>query len=165
MPAPRDDDVPPLPYASPPPPYAEPAPDLGRDIIMSLVSAGLFLYVGFGLGLEGISGEAVYDGSVAALTWGARIVGIGILLALGLSFVRVPGAAVLDLLLAALATLLCAGVGVIWLVFGDGQGILLLLFALLNGASTRDAWLRWRRTRIVGAARFDLDTPDQPPVP
>ena len=59
--------------------YARPKPSGGGDVFMSLISAGLFLYVGFGLGLEGISDSAIYNGSVTAFVWGARIVGIGLL--------------------------------------------------------------------------------------
>lgn len=131
----------------PPERYARATGDSGGDIVMSLVSAGLFLYVGFGLGLVGCSDNAVYDGSVTALVWGARIVGIGILLILGMMLARIPGALLLDLAVSVLATALCTVVGVIWLVFGDMQGILLLLFGLLNGGAARAAWYRWRRHR------------------
>ncbi len=70
-----------LPYARKPAPTAE-------FPWMTIVSAGLFLYVGFGLALEGASGNAIYDGSVAAFTWGARIVGIGLLVIALLTYLR-----------------------------------------------------------------------------
>jgi len=128
-------------------------------VLMTIVSAGLFLYVGFGLGLAGISGNRIYDSSVTALTWGARVVGIGILVALLLSYVRVPGALVLDFLLALLATALCAVVGAIWLIFSDWQGVLLLLFALLNASAAKSAWQRWRGPRAASAPGFSGDPP------
>jgi hypothetical protein len=124
-------------------------PTATGDIFMSLISAGLFLYVGFGLGLVGISGNWPYDTSVAALTWGARVVGFGILLVAALSYFRVPGALTLDFLSALLATALCAAVGAIWLAYADWEGVLLLLFAALNASATRGAWLRWRAPRVT----------------
>ena len=136
-----------------PPPTARPLPiDGGDSILMSLISAGLFLYVGFMLGLVGISGNPIYDGSVAAFTWGARIVGIGLLVVVGLNLVRLPGAAMLDLFLSALAALGCLVVGVIWLAFGDMQGFLLLLFGLLNASAMKAAWTRWRTVRFFARA-------------
>lgn len=144
----------------PMPPEAPPQPpqqEGGGDLMLSLLSAGLFLYVGFFLGLVGISGDPVYDGSVAVLVWGARVVGIGILATIGMTWLRVPGVSAVDFLLALLATLLCAGVGSIWLAYSDGQGILLLLFALLNGSATRAAWFRWRRSVPVRAYDDEYD--------
>lgn len=115
---------------------------------MTLVSAGLFLYVGFGMrGLVGVSSSAIYNGSVAALVWGARIIGLAILGGAALSCLRMPGAVFVDLVSSAAATALCAGVGAIWLPHGDMQGVLLLLLALVNAAAMRGAWLRWRGTR------------------
>lgn len=143
----------PLPQARPQPPRQEAG--RGRDVMLSLLSAGLFLYVGFFLGLEGVSGDPVYDGSVAVLTWGARLVGIGILATIGMTYLHVPGVAAVDFLLALLATLLCACVGAVWLAYGDGQGLLLLLFALLNGSATRAAWTRWRFRAALRAPADD----------
>jgi hypothetical protein len=131
----------------------------GESVLLSLVSAGLFLYVGFVLGLQGISESAVYNGSVAALTWGARIVGIGLLVTTALTYFRVPGAAILDLLLAALATGGCLVIGVIWIFFSDMQGVLLLLFGALNGSATRAAWIRWQNRPI--ASRGAGETQDR----
>ena len=37
------------------------ASGVGGDVLMTIVSAGLFLYVGFGLGLAGISGNRIVD--------------------------------------------------------------------------------------------------------
>ena len=128
-------------------------------MFMTLVSAGLFLYVGFGLGLVGISGNRIYDGSVTALTWGARIVGFGILGVALLSYLRVPGAVALDFVLGLLATVLCGVVGAVWLVFRDWQGVLLLLFALLNASATKNAWQRWRGPRTARGAGFSGEPP------
>jgi hypothetical protein len=132
----------------PPQPAAGPArPPAGESFLLSLISAGLFLYVGFGLGLTGISESAVYNGSVTALVWGARGIGIGLLVALGLTYLRVPGVALLDFVLAGLATVGCLIIGVIWLVYSDIQGVLLLLFGLLNASAARQAWSGWLATR------------------
>ena len=134
----------PLPHAR-----RRPSPPGGESLLLSLVSAGLFLYVGFGLAMEGLSDSAFYNGSVAAFTWGARIVGIGLLLTTGMTYFRVPGAAVLDFGLAALAAGGCLLIGVIWLIYGDWQGVLLLLFGLLNWSAARHAWTRWQSQRAV----------------
>lgn len=137
-------------------PHAHPRPSSpgGDSIILSLVSAGLFLYVGFGLGLVGISGNVLYDGSVTALVWGARVVGIGILVVTALTYLRLPGAAFLDLLISGLAAGGCVVVGVIWLAFQDMQGILLLVFGLFNASAARSAWSRLQAHRR--RAEFDF---------
>jgi hypothetical protein len=118
-----------------------------QDFFMTLVSAGLFLYVGFVLSYSANTPDAVYNRSVAAFTWGARFIGIAILVVAGLSYARLPGVVILDLFVAGVATALCAVVGVIWIVKGDMEGVLLLLFALLNGNATRSAWARWQALR------------------
>ncbi|MBU0639466.1 MAG: hypothetical protein KKB50_11425 [Planctomycetes bacterium] len=132
-----------------PQPDRQPRPPIsGCDLpFMSIVSGLLFLYVGFGLGLEGISGNALYDGSVTAFVWGARVVGIGLLAVAALSYLGLPQVCVLDLLMAALAALGCLAVGVIWLAFGDMQGALLILFGLFNASAMRYAWRRWQAMR------------------
>ena len=124
-------------------------PPGGESLLLSLVSAGLFLYVGFGLGLVGISDSALYNGSVTALVWGARVVGIGLLVTTAMTYIRVPGAVMLDLLLAGLAAAGCLTIGLIWLSNGDMQGILLLLFGLLNASAARHAWARWQHARAL----------------
>ncbi len=119
----------------------------GPGLLMGFVSAGLFLYVGFVLGLSGISEHPLYNHATAAFTWGARIVGIGLLITLGLELLRLPAAALLDLLLSTAATAGCLAVGVIWIYYGDSQGYLLLLFAAVNGSATHQAWQRWHAVR------------------
>jgi hypothetical protein len=106
----------------------------------SLLSAAIFLYVGFFTGLRGISGNAIYDGSVLGFVWMARIVGIGLLIVAGLAFVGQSWAAKLDAVLAGVAALGCLAVGAIWLAFGDMQGILILIFGLLNASAARSVW-------------------------
>ncbi len=136
--------------SSPPPspPSGSRAPERGiGSVFLTLVSALLFLYLGFGLGLVGASGDRVYDGSVTAFVWGARLIGIGLLAEAGMILLRVPGVALLGLVLAVLATLLCVVVGVIWLLHSDHQGLLLVLFGLFNFAAARDAWLAVRPLR------------------
>lgn len=114
---------------------------------MAIVSACLFLYVGFGLGLVGMSGDAIYDGSVTALVWGSRVVGIGLLITAGLSYTRLAIGLLLDLVVSALAAGGCLLIGVIWLFYGDMQGILLLLFGVMNASAARGAWVRWTHER------------------
>jgi len=131
------------------PSYPPDSPARPESFLLSLVSAGLFLYVGFILNLAGISGNAIYDGSVTAFTWGARIVGIGILVTALMSLARVPGAALLDMLVSMLAAAGCLAVGVIWMVYSDMEGVLVLLFGILNTSAARAAWQRWRLLRAA----------------
>jgi hypothetical protein len=121
----------------------------GGSTLLSLVSAALFLYVGFFLGLSGISGNPVYDGSVAVFTWGARVLGIGLLLTTLLSAMRLPLATPVDFALALAAAVGCLTVGAIWMVFGDYQGLLVIFFGLLNASAAKSAWYAWRRAQTV----------------
>ncbi len=124
------------------------------DILSPIIAGGLFLYVGFGLGLVGISGNIVYDQSVAALVWAARVIGLGLLLVAVLNWRDIHWAATLNLILATLAALVCLLVGAIWLVFADMQGLLLILFGLWNAGVAGSAWRR-RRARRGAAMSFD----------
>lgn len=135
-----------------------PAPPSGESLLLSLISAGFFLYVGFFLGLSGISDSAVYNASVAAFTWGARVVGIGLLVSTIMLFFRIPGATLLDLLLTGLAAGGCLIIGAIWLAFGDMWGIMLLLFGMFNFNSTKNAWRLWQGRR---APTMPLDPPNR----
>lgn len=125
---------------SPTPPPAR-TPAAGESsAFFSLLSAAIFLYVGFFTGLQGISGNALYDGSVLGFVWMARVVGIGLLLVAGLAFLGQSWAAKLDAVLAGIAAVGCLAVGAVWLAFGDMQGILILIFGLLNASAARSAW-------------------------
>lgn len=133
------------------------APADAGSPLFSLIAAGLFLYVGFGLGLVGAAQPdkyPLYHASIVAFVWMARIVGIGLgLLALA-EFAGLRGAALLDALLAGVAALVCAAVGAIWIAHSETQGWLLVIFALVNGAASRDAW---RRSRTHAAPPHDAD--------
>jgi|GEM_PF-4379153 len=122
-----------------------PRRDTGGESPFGLMLSGvLFLYVGFGLGLVGVSGDALYDGSIVALVWTARVVGIGLLALSGLTLLRLPFVTPLNLLFSALASLGCLIPGAIWLVHGDMQGVLLCIFGLWNGAATINIWRAWK---------------------
>lgn len=104
---------------------------------LMLISAGLFLYVGFMLGLQPLdSAPALYQASVHAFVWMARIVGVGLLLTF---FMALAGGryALLDRALAAIAAIGCLVCGAVWLLHGDTQGVLLLLFGAFNASG---AW-------------------------
>lgn len=127
-----------------PEPEHHPRPPVAESPFMSIISALLFLYIGFGMGLIGISGDRLHDDSVTAFVWMARIVGIGMLVVAGLTYARLPLVYPLNFIMALLATMGCLGVGVIWIAYGDGSGYLLLIFGLLNASATRTAWCIWR---------------------
>jgi hypothetical protein len=111
----------------------------------TFISALIFLYVGFGMNMKGISGSALYDGSVNGFTLLAKILGIALLLAGAGAMMRLRLALGIEMIVAALATAGCAIAGIIWVMFNDMQGFLLLIFALVNGSSTRNAFLDWSR--------------------
>ncbi len=112
----------------------------GESPLMTLVSAAMFLFVGFMLGLRGASDSPVYNGSVTLLVWMARAVGIGLLIEAALIHFRAAAAGVVGLLLSCVATVGCLGIGAVWLAHGDMSGVLLLLFGVLNFGAARSAW-------------------------
>ena len=115
---------------------------------MTFVSAALFLYVGFGLGLVGTSPDnAVFNASVSVLTWGARIVGVLLLVSGTLTLTGARGGAPADFAASALAALLCLLVGIVWVSNGTTYGYILLLLGLLNSSAAWNARQRWRALR------------------
>lgn len=123
----------------------------GDSILMTLVSAALFLWVGFRVGFEGNSDSALYNTSVTAFTWGARIVGIGLLCVAGLTVLRLPLVLVIDLIISFIAAGGCLIVAVIWLMHGDNDGLLLLLFGAFNSSAARSSWIRFRQSRAAAS--------------
>lgn len=127
---------------------------------MTFVSAALFLYVGFGLGLVGTSPDnALFNASVSILTWGARIVGVLLLVSGTMTLTGARGGAPADFAVSALAALLCLLVGIIWVSNGTTYGYMLLLFGLLNSSAAWNAWQRWRALRA--SSRQPIDDPPQ----
>ena len=121
----------------------------GESIPMTLVSAALFLYVGFGYGLVGVSDSALYNASVTAFTWGARAVGIGLLLVAALTAMRLSFVFAIDLVVSFTAAAGCLIVGVIWILHSDMSGVLLLLFGAFNSTSARNSWVRFRQSQAA----------------
>jgi hypothetical protein len=120
-------------------------PPVAESPFMSIISALLFLYVGFWLRLVGMSDEWLYDGSVTAFVWMARIVGIGLLVVAALTYARQPFVYPLNFVMALLATIGCLATGVIWIAYGDGNGLLIVIFGLVNASATRTGWRIWQR--------------------
>ena len=128
-----------------PEPQRQPPPPVAESPFMSIISALLFLYIGFWLRPVGMTGEQPYDGSVTAFVWMARIVGIGLLVVAALTYARQPFVYPLNFIMALLATIGCLATGVIWIAYGDRDGYLIVIFGLLNGSATRTAWRIWQR--------------------
>ena len=128
-----------------PAPRERPPRPMAESPFMSIMVALLFLYVGFGVKLIGVSGDPLHDGSVAAFVWMARVVGIGMLAVAGLTYARLPLAYPLSFAAALLATVGCLAAGAIWVAYGDRAGFLILIFGLLNASAARSAWLVWRK--------------------
>ncbi len=118
--------------------------DNTTDALWTLVSAGLFLYVGFGLGLTTGNPEPLVNQAVLALTWGSRIIGFGLLAMALATFAGSAIPALVDFLVSFAASALCLSVGAIFAYHEYQQGYLIGLFGLMNAISTRHAWLRWR---------------------
>lgn len=115
----------------------------GEGVFMTLISAAIFLYVGFGMGLAPFdSAPEPYRLATIGFVWMARIVGVGLLLVAVMGMMRVRGALMIECGLAGLAAAICLLTGAIWIYYGDNQGFLLLLFGLLNGSAARSALVR-----------------------
>ena len=132
--------------ADSPPVRAAPAPSPPRESpFWALVSAALFLYMGFVLVPEGISGDAVYDTSVSAFVWMARVAGIALLVVAALAFIRHRLAIWAALVVDAFATVTCWIPGLIWLTRGaDAFALLIVLFGLVHAGAAGNSWVAWR---------------------
>lgn len=118
--------VPPEPAPTPPA-----GPSAGDSGFWTVITALIFLYLGFGLGLEGISDSRAYNLSVTAFVWIARVVGIGLIAVVVLSRVWPRASAWLYVALSAVATVGCVAVGVVWIAHSDAQGLLIAILGLL----------------------------------
>ena len=130
-----------------PPPDAPLAPPAGESAFWTLITALIFLYFGFGLGLEGISDSRVYNLSVAAFVWIARIVGVGLIVVVALQRFVPRSALWLHVALSAVATVGCVAVGLIWLAHNDWQGLLIGILGLLCSGPLRALRIRGAGSR------------------
>lgn len=119
----------------------------GGAPISSLISAMLFLYVGFWLGLSSIESDPLVQRlSIHVFVWMARVVGIGLLAAALLEFSHVALAEPLNFGLSAVAALVCLACGAIWVAFGFMfNGLLALAFGAVNAGAARNVWRNRRR--------------------
>lgn len=145
----------------PPPPIPPPVPpsvppsaavhdaERSDSIFGTLISAGIFLYVGFGMGMTGVSNSELYNFSVSAFTLGAKGVGIAFLVVAGLRLMGARFSAVLELMAEIIAALGCLVIGGVWVMHGDTSGFLLLLFGTWNAYVARGTLrlMRGRRAR------------------
>ncbi|MBI5865476.1 MAG: hypothetical protein HZB38_13405 [Planctomycetes bacterium] len=142
-----------------PPPPTDPAPSLedlrqvrdthdrmriGGDPIITIVCAGLFLYVGFETSFVTPKEEPLVAFVGTVFPWLAKIVGFGLLVVALAEFRSLRFAAPLGCFLAALATLATLGAGLIWITNGYSDGWLYILFGLLNASATRSSFLAWK---------------------
>ncbi len=111
-----------------PPPVGMPA---GESGFWTIITALIFLYLGFGLGLEGISDSRLYNLSVSAFVWIARIVGLGLIAVVALARFAPRLARGLHMALSAVATIGCIAVGIVWIVHSDAQGLLIAILGIL----------------------------------
>lgn len=117
------------------------------NAIITGICGLVFLYFAWRyLSVSAVSGaSAIYAASIQAVPWLAGACGLGLLFAAGLAAMRVRIGILVELAAAALATLTCIGIGVIWMMEGDQEGFLLLIFALINGHAALTCYRIWKR--------------------
>ncbi|MFN0136699.1 MAG: hypothetical protein ACKVS9_11360 [Phycisphaerae bacterium] len=136
---------PPAPQQQPQyPPAYDP---VGEPMLLTIISAVVFLYFGFYRSYTPTADAApFYALSVHGFTWMARTVGIGLLIVAGLTFARLPASEWVNLIVSVIAAFGCLAIATTWLLYNDGDWILIMLFGLLNLGAVRGAWLAVKRT-------------------
>ncbi len=115
----------------------------------TIISAALFLWVGFFMGWDPPSEHPVFDASVPVWVWGTRSIGIGLLLVAAMASMRIGLVVYLDALISIAAAAICLGVGAIWLYFGyQYEGFLILIFGLFNSRAAYQACGQLKRLAI-----------------
>lgn len=114
------------------------------------IGAALMLYVGFGMNMHGVTGQALYDGSVAMFTWTMKLGGILMAVAALLMYLGRTLALPMDAAVTAIVGIVLAATGLIWMLSADMTGILNLVFGALFLASAKRSWMLFAGTR--GAA-------------
>lgn len=89
--------------------------------------------------------SAAYAASLPIFPWLAGACGAGLLTAAGLGAIRSRAAIVVEFAAALLATLTALVIGLIWMLEGDSEGFLLLIFAAINGHAALTCYRIWRR--------------------
>ena len=114
--------------------------------MFTLICALVFLYFGYTRrGVTALSGSDLYAWSLKAFPWVCMTTGALLLLAALLAFARIRAGLAIEVLAGGLATAMCFAFGLIWMLDGDNEGFLLLIFALVNGYATKNTLLTWRR--------------------
>lgn len=121
------------------------------SVFWAVVSGLIFLYFGFYAPFIPPDDPPSVTYSVIGFTWMARIVGVAMILVAVLQWTRLPGASFVNMIAAVLAAGGCmiAG-GVLFAHQYTNQGVLLLLFGLLNVGSARAAIAGWRHAQVRG---------------
>ncbi|MBK8913166.1 MAG: hypothetical protein IPM64_00960 [Phycisphaerales bacterium] len=130
-----------------------------EPVFGALISGAVFLYLGFGFwngrtatGAPGLYAAAVFGFVMFARIIGCAMVGVSLIAAVGLR-----SAVLLDAVLAGVGAIGAGLCGAVWLAYGDGDGWILLLVALLNGWAAASAGREWRHAsrRTHSATRED----------
>jgi hypothetical protein len=114
------------------------------DPLITLVCAGLFLWVGFSISFLRPGSEPLVAFVATVFPSLARVVGFGLLLLAGLEFAGIAFARPLNLVIALIAAISCIGAGLIWIFHQYSEGWLYILFGLLNGSAARSAYFAWK---------------------
>ena len=123
--------------------------DRFEGVLGALISGGVFLYLGFGYwtgrtvpGAPELYAAAVYGFVMFARVVGCAMIGVSLLAAVGLR-----SAVLLDAVLTGIGAIGAGSCGAVWLAYGDGDGWILLLVALLNGWAAMSVGREWRLAR------------------
>lgn len=114
------------------------------NMLWDAIGAALMLYVGFAVRMKGIAESAFYNGSVTLFTRSMQVGGIVMAALAGLRLAGWRWTVIVDGLACGVVGLVLAGVGIVWLVYADMQGILLLVFATTFVWSARSCWQQWQ---------------------
>ncbi|MBL8878371.1 MAG: hypothetical protein JNG88_04555 [Phycisphaerales bacterium] len=133
------------PNAPSPSPRQEPSPSTGgTDALLSFLSAAAFAYFGFFVGMRGVSDSALYNASVNGFTLMAKGLAIGLFIVAALNLSGARAGLLLDAVLSGIAALASGAIGIIWLAFGDTQGVLLLIIAGVCATAATSSIRAWR---------------------
>ena len=136
--------------------------------LWAAIGGGLMLYFGM-YGFTSLLNSPLYAAALDARTWTLRIGGGAMLTIAGLCLTGWSGALLIDAVVCAGIVLMLALTGLVFLMNGDWEGILSLIFAAVFGAAGNQSWqlfaARPRRPDDSPAALPDADERMAKPVP
>ncbi len=115
------------------------------NAIYAAIGAALLLYYGFGVGLVGTSGSAVYNVSVDVCTLAMKSGGVAMACIAAACMAGIAKALLFDAVVAIGIGVVFALCGATWLLTtGDWEGLLFLVFGAMFISSGRQCWNAYR---------------------